>query len=158
MKIRFSVIMALAAFILSILIGFLVGNYIINILLKAVAFSLLFAALTYGVLDFLEKKVPEFFQIFSGLGSASALKSDESESAAEYSAGNEKESMSEEGVAAPDLGQEADLTKSELQDAGLSKKGLGNLGSHIMVKDKKIINEPKLMAEAIKTMMARDSE
>ena len=39
---------------------------------------------------------------------------------------------------------------------GLKEQSTSSLGKHIIVNDKKIINDPKLMAEAVRTMMNKE--
>lgn len=155
MKIKISLAVAAVALILSVVIGLAIGNSFSNMLIKAFIFTALFFAMSFVSLQYLEKRVPEIFELkdaFSGLGSAtdvdqlneedeivdSSLDSDEDDSYSSY-AGSNAESL---GVG------ETKKPTTEFKD----------LGDHILVRDKKIKNEPKLMAEAIRQMLLKDED
>lgn len=156
MKIKISTVSAVMALLVSLIIGIIIGNEFVNLLLKALFFGVLFFSLSFGSLEFIKRKVPELYALLDSGDQVYA-----GEGAAEMGPGEgEPDSASETDSAAEDFkGQEGrEFVDSNISEPVVAPSKLTELGSHILIRDKKIINEPKLMAEAIKTMMAKDSE
>lgn len=130
--------------------GFLVGNRMTYILFVSFLSTLAFSGLGFGVYATLEKKVPEFLEFLGqfslGLGSG-AESLDEDETLGWEPSGEGSPSSDDFGVGA--VAQEG----AEMRMAATKS---GKFGDHIMVDKIAIKNEPKLMAEAIRTMMAKD--
>lgn len=81
------------------------------------------------------------------------------------SAGGYEDYEDTNSVAGNDLGATiegenfSDKASSDVDDStAVTPKADGNYGDHIVVDNIPIKNEPKLMAEAVRTMMANDDE
>jgi hypothetical protein len=94
-----------------------------------------------AVYKVLEQRVPEFLEIFQGGGYAGSGEDLELGDDGDFEAGEDLE----DGYVAGDA---ADTVAAP----GESKQ----FGDHIIVDKIKIKNEPKLISEAIRTMLARD--
>ena len=148
MKVKFSLFLALFAFIISIIIGFIIDNTIINLLWKAIVFGILFFALGFGSWHFLEKRVPELFEMF--LSGSNEIPGE-----------NGLENLNDSGEFVSTEGNHGETAHESQDTVDISsnpKSGSNQLGDHILVRDKMIENEPKLLAEAIRTMMDRDND
>ncbi|MBX7056630.1 MAG: hypothetical protein K1X75_01100 [Leptospirales bacterium] len=137
--IRFAIAFAVLGLLISAIAGLIGGNRVTPLVVTAVVCSLVAGGAGIGSYIVLEKRVPEVFELFAG-GAASSASSDD-----ELSLGGD-----EEGEL--DLGEETPAMASAANEASS-----GKFGDHIIVDKIKIKNEPKLMAEAIKTMLAKDS-
>ncbi|MCB1176682.1 MAG: hypothetical protein KDK36_03790 [Leptospiraceae bacterium] len=148
MKTKFATGMTILGFVLSIICGFVVGNRIIHILTVSIVSAAAMGLVGVGVYTILEKKVPEFIEFLNnfGAGGISGDFDDDVEGVElsdENSEGRTTE-LSQEGME----GTEAPIPASHQNDA--------KFGDHIMIDNIAIKNEPKLMAEAIRTFMAMD--
>ncbi len=146
MKGKFASVMAILGLLLSLICGFIVGNRILHILTISLFSSLIMGLVGFGVFSILEKKVPEFIEFLNSLSFKGGFSEDYDGQI--------------EGV---DLDENSDY-KSErpTTDFGDSVSPAANVkdnskfGDHIMVDNIAIKNEPKLMAEAIRTFLAMD--
>jgi hypothetical protein len=136
--------------------GFLVGNPILNILTYSIISSLILAGLVFGLLTFLESKVPEFVDFLNSVQSGEPME----ESNSEENSGDTSSGMENSSDSSPSLGDATPPPKTQEAMGDPSKKNEkpknGKFGDHIMIDNIPIKNEPKLMAEAIRTMMAQD--
>ncbi|AXR61142.1 hypothetical protein [Leptospira mayottensis] len=151
LQILFIGVFALIALIVSSFCGFFIGNAFGHIIFVTILSMIAFAVFGFGVHAFLEKKVPEFLNFLSNIGEGASPAASNSESIGvggyDYTshAGDTEFSSSDEP------------SNTEVFVAAASKpQKSGNFGDHIMVENIAIKNEPKLMAEAIRTMLARD--
>ncbi len=152
MQIGFILGFAVLGAIISSVSGFLVGNRITYILFVSFLSTLAFGGLGFGVFATLEKKVPEFLEFLSGIsleGMGSFGSSEESHDGMEggFEAGSDG------------MGSDAFGVQTSVEDAAEARLAMaksGKYGDHIIVDKIAIKNEPKLMAEAIRTMMAKD--
>lgn len=139
---RFVVGFAVAGLVISVAAGILGGNRIVPLIVTAVVSALVSGALGGGVCKVLEQRVPEFFDLF---------RQAETEGAGEYDPDDFE--LGDEGV------DESDLDEDQAAAAAAAEQGdTRQFGDHIIVDKIKIKNEPKLMAEAIKTMLAKDKD
>lgn len=111
-----------------------------------------FGGLGLGVFITLEKKVPEFLEFLGGIsmGGFGHFGSSEGEGG-EMGAGFEGSS---ESLSSDDFAVQSSANDAQEQRLAMAKSG--KFGDHIIVDKIAIKNEPKLMAEAIRTMMAKD--
>jgi hypothetical protein len=143
---------AILGAIISSVCGFLVGNRIGYIFFVSLISTFAFGGLGFGIFSVLQKKVPEFLEFlstfsiggFGGEGHADDFDHDH--------AGMESSSAS--GTSSDDYGVQP--MGDAAMDAKLAMAKSGKFGDHIIVDKIAIKNEPKLMAEAIRTMMAKD--
>jgi len=113
--------------------------------------SLIFGGLGLGIYMVLENKVPEFLdflaEVGGGIGFRRAASSDPMGMGGNYSSDNEiKLTKSDESMSS-DFGG-GDISSGKTKD--------GKFGDHIIINNIPIKNEPKLMAEAIRTIMSQD--
>ncbi len=143
--------------IISLVLGFVVGNRLTDVLLTAFICTLLAGGLGFGVIRFIELRVPELLSLFQSdgvvsssedLSGASDFTGDGNE-AGDLSGGYGSETSSGGGYSGE--GEPATSIPSVDDEARV-------YGDHILVNRVKIKNEPKLIAQAIKTMLAKDEE
>jgi hypothetical protein len=121
--------------------------------------ALALGALGFLVYVFMEKNIPEVAEVLNG-SSISDDTSDDysgSDSVSEKKGSNFSASVSDTGISS---GAKANLdgSNSNTYSGPAAKKQSGNFGDHIVVDNIPIKNEPKLMAEAIRTIMAQDDD
>lgn len=117
--------------------------------------AMIFAALGFLIYFFMQRNVPEVIDFFEGTSHARGMGEESfssEDSEPDYSAQSDKGFNLEE-----ETGKFASSEESTPEPVR-PKKPDGNYGDHIIVDNVPIRNEPKLMAEAIRTMMANDSE
>ncbi|XDD48987.1 hypothetical protein AB3N59_11135 [Leptospira sp. WS92.C1] len=153
LQVLFIGVFAVIAMIVSPICGFLAGNQFGHIVLVSILSTIAFSVFGFGVHAVLEMKVPEFLDFLSNLGGEFVASGSSSEDGAmamrDYSnQGGDSDFGSTSGDSASSTEVFASATPRRQKS--------GNFGDHIMVENIAIKNEPKLMAEAIRTMMARD--
>ncbi|PJZ56517.1 hypothetical protein EHQ76_19745 [Leptospira barantonii] len=152
LQVAFIGVFAVIALVVSPVCGFVTGNSIGHVLLVTVLSVVAFAVLGFGVHAILEMKVPEFLDFLANAAGeyipATASDADGAGSGAhDYSShASDSEFSSGDGPSNSEV----------FASATPKRQKSGNFGDHIMVENIAIKNEPKLMAEAIRTMLARD--
>lgn len=157
LKYRFSVVFGIIALILSVIIGLFAGNDVGFVVIRSMIMTIAFMILGYGVIFIVQKFVPEMLGL---AGSNEPLPSDDFQidSDAVVSEINGDAIVQEE---VQDIGEDDSVP---LVDSTLKKDYFniseeeGKLGKHIIVDESKIKYEPKIMADAIRTMLKRDEE
>jgi len=141
--------------LVSTISGFLVGNRVTHIAFVSTISSLAFAAMGFGIHYILELKVPEFLEILSGIES-------KKESSADGGASNSHSPNFRPSSSSADSGASVDIKSDdlgvEISRSPKEKVKDGKYGDHIIVENITIKNEPKLMAEAIRTMLSKDDD
>lgn len=170
-----TVLFGLSALFLSFLIGFLAGVRWNIVILRSIVLMVVFAAIGFGICVILRKFVPEIYGFLTSVPP----------SGSEDTAGNEPDIDMSEGVEAASMGEDAEMSGAPSPDAAerpradefreLEKEGFahystapgggsgvhtpsGKLGKHILEKEKLAKYEPKIMAQAVRTMMGKDRE
>ncbi|OMI17339.1 hypothetical protein [Leptospira weilii] len=151
LQILFIGVFALIALIVSSFCGFFIGNTFGHIVFVTILSMIAFSVLGFGVHAFLEKKVPEFLDFLSNLGAGGSPLASNSESVG----GGGHDYTTHASDTEFSSGDESSNKEVFVSAASKPQKS-GNFGDHIMVENIAIKNEPKLMAEAIRTMLARD--
>jgi len=173
-EIRFVLVFASVSFVLSLFAGLISGIDFMVVLLRMFIFVPIFSGMGYGVALFFKKKVPEFYNIFSKESlNEDVLENDE--------ANKEKEDTETVIEEQEDLEKRDDITDSididgksdefnELapsdfpqmsSDSGDSigvDVATGKMGKHIVQNESFAEYEPKIMAEAVRTMMGKDDD
>lgn len=142
LMIKFAGVFAVLGLIISLTFGFLAGNGWTAVLLTGFVCTALSGGLGVGVLKVLEIRVPEFLRLFEG---GMVLDEENAPDLADFE--NEGQPLGE--------GELGGVDDEVATPKGAESK---QFGDHILVNKVKIKNEPKLMAEAIKTMLARDDD
>jgi hypothetical protein len=171
---RFSIGMGAVALVLSLLAGIAAGNSMGGVLMRSVVFTAVFAAVGFGVVFVVRKYVPEFYEFITSMRASATAGAE----MPKVSVAAERDGM----APGPALAQDRDLPDADIKEslhgeeaAGGKAGGFtpfkqsdfttmssvrlneGKLGKHLL--EEKIVKyEPKIMAEAIRTMMGRDKE
>lgn len=146
---------------LSLIGGVIAGNPILAILVFSLLSSIILAALVFGLLTFLDMKVPEFSEFLNQMqsGEFSEMGVDEVSSSVAQSGSTKEGSQMQEETGEPELSKSSN-TPSPPEGGSIEPKNEkpknGKFGDHIIIDNIPIKNEPKLMAEAIRTIMAQD--
>ena len=140
LMIKFSLAFAACGLVISTVFGFIGGNQVFTVIMTAFICTVLSGGLGVGTFKVLELRVPEFLDLFSGEGiEASGL----------------------EGLDSGELLDEDEDGFGEgpaVASVGADEEGAKSFGDHLLVNKVKIKNEPRLIAQAIRTMMARDDD
>jgi hypothetical protein len=174
-------VMGMTALVLSLIIGLIVGNEFLYSLGRAFFFGVLFASLGFGVVLVVRKFVPDLFVSVVGEGDQiRPVDVSENVEIGEGVSGSGPVSMSETDgsyqgspavEAAADTGND-DISTADFEplgdyykkqqlsaeqlDPGTPKSGSRKkMGRHLL-EEKGVKYEPKIMAEAIRTMMSKD--
>ncbi|HNR87209.1 MAG TPA: hypothetical protein PKM65_02585 [Spirochaetota bacterium] len=148
-KIRTALAFGATAFIISLFVGLVSGNFITGALATSLVMAAVFMVLGYAAVFVITRYVPEVLALFTRTGSGTG---GESESAAP--AGGETATNEPEPTASAEFKPMTDDSFTRMESVPAS--GDGQLGKHIVKKERKIKYEPKLMAEAIRTMIKKD--
>jgi hypothetical protein len=162
------------ALILSLIIGLLTGIRWDIVLLRSFILTVLFAGIGFGACAILKRFVPEVYDLMSSMGSlkggedgevpdievphdsASAPVEPENMEAApadkppEISAADEFRELDKDGL--------AHFTTTPSNEGSAVNTKAGKLGKHILETEKLTKYEPKIMAQAVRTMMSKDKE
>ncbi|EQA53322.1 hypothetical protein [Leptospira kmetyi] len=152
LQVAFIGVFAVIALVLSPICGFVTGNSIGHILLVTVLSVVAFAVLGFGVHAILEMKVPEFLDFLANAAGEYVPAASDADGAGAGGGHDYTSHASDTEFSSGDGPSNSEVFAS----ATPKRQKSGNFGDHIMVENIAIKNEPKLMAEAIRTMLARD--
>lgn len=162
-ELKSAALFGIIALVLSFITGIAAGNSLGYALFKSFIITLVFGAIGYGAVVVLRRFVPELIEI---LGPAPAQ--DDGTEAVLPSA--------EPGTGGDQAGPENPGEKEKKPDAGLEKEFEplksgdfksyssvaapedGKMGKHFVSEQKTVKYEPKIIAEAIRTMIRRDDK
>lgn len=162
-EVKAGAVFGAVALFLSFSIGLLAGNGIADVMVRSLILTIMFALLGYGVTSVVRKFVPEVMEI-------RPLPAEKTEAPAVPQGEERMEQVKTEEV--PNVEEPADTAETPgtgsgfvpfkesdfaKVDANLNIEQ-GKLGKHIIVNEKKMKYEPKIMAQAIRTMISRDKE
>lgn len=175
---RWGIIFGILALVLSSLLGVLTGNSLAQILLRSLILSFVFVAVGSGAVMVIKKYVPEVYELLTSASQSSrstdsnelpsiggALPGNAANVAGEQIKEDLKENLSPktepEKMENPAAEEPSDgfvpLKEEDYKTYSTAKVEEGKLGKHILT-DKKLKYEPKIVAEAIRTMMGKDKE
>lgn len=159
MVLKFIITFFAIGFIISLLGGIIAQNNILYILTVSAISGISMGGLGMLVFLILEKKIPEFFEIFGNSDSYTSGDVNFDDSAQKQSSFNSENDQKVDGEVS-DGSENFPSTDAENMSSGLSPKdGKPQVTpENIVINDIVIKNEPKLMAEAIRTMMSTDDE
>lgn len=163
------------ALVLSFVTGFLAGIRWNYVLIRSLFLAIIFSAIGFGICFILRRFVPEAYEFLSlrapgGGRTEEAGAIDIAEGADEERGAAPPDDRMDEAVTdaapvppSPDEFKELDkevLThySSGAPGGGGINTGAGKLGKHILEKEKLTKYEPKIMAQAVRTMMSKDKE
>ena len=151
-KIKIAVILAVLAFTVSLIAGFFSGAVISVIIIRIVTAIIVFAVMGYCIGFIINKYVPEIMSLFKK----------ESEENPEFSSepedfeGQEQDSEQDFAVEDSPFSEMRPDEMNRLSESTSLDPSEGKLGRHIVSTEDTMKYEPKLMAEAIRTMMSKD--
>ena len=126
---------------------------------------MVFAALGYGIITVVKKFVPELYEVMAAPGAVEGAPGHGDDRASMGGRDAEKVSIMSESK---NEGKDDDAAGEEefvpMKDSDLPKYTYddsidkGKMGKHVVVNERKIKHEPRLMAEAIRTMIRRDND
>jgi hypothetical protein len=148
MKTKIIISFFIIGLILSLVCGFVVGNRMLHILSIASICAICYALVGFGSYTILEQKVPEFIEFINDFDMRSGGSMDY-EDEDEYLGDVEDE---EEYARTSSTTTSSSDALPRVSD----HKENGKFGDHILIDNIPIKNEPKLMAEAVRTFMAMD--
>ncbi len=167
-----TVLFGFTALLLSFVIGLIAGVRWNVVFLRALILMAVFGVIGFGICFILKKYVPEVYELVSSMAS---LRSASQETAAPEDHGEAPEGMEEaeardNGEAGADAAATAPSEFKEFDKEGLAHFSTGpggsgsintksgKLGKHILESEKLAKYEPKIMAQAVRTMMSKDRE
>ncbi len=173
---KFTAAFGIVALLLSLIIGIFSGIGFEVIALRLLIVFPVFSLIGYGVIFVSKKYVPELYDKFANLQNEEDRNNiDENSDAAQYSGPSgssddnasdglddtdedsarleEDESFTE---ITPDQYKRVDLTDELNSETETFVRG--KLGKHVIEREKFVKYEPKLMAEAVRTMMSKDDD
>ncbi len=174
-ELKVGAFLGLSALVLSLLTGVIAGIPAGITILRAFVAMLIFTGIGYGAVTVLKKFVPEIGDIKTGAlqegeepeAKIEEYSADEGDSTSpvgefsEVSAENFTELNTDEIPRVQPGESEFDPT-SDLSvkngTEGAVNPSAGKLGKHIIANEEQFKYEPKLMAEAVRTMMSKDEE
>jgi len=168
LELKTAVLFGMISLVLSLVIGIASGNNFGNALITSMILMLVFSGLGYGVIFVLRNFVPEFLEVFnssSGVdhtGDTIDLNNEQvSDDTVPEGVGDTLDT-DDSGLPGGKAGDTVDFepleTKEMKRYSTGSEKQDSKLGKHIVVDQKKVKYEPKIVAEAIRTMMRRDND
>lgn len=169
-ELKAGILFSVSALVFSIIAG-LAGSVPAGVVvLRAIVVTPVFFVVGYGVLLVLEKFVPEIYTVISDLNAKAAESAEKIDISTDTSEDNSEE-YSEKADSGFTEFTEKDYDRLQtVKDPGKAQSsadtGLDEmlhtsgtkLGKHIIVEDQLNSYEPKLMAQAIRTMMGKDKD
>ncbi|HOT43795.1 MAG TPA: hypothetical protein PLM53_05020 [Spirochaetota bacterium] len=170
-----TVLFGFTALLLSFIVGMIAGVRWNVVLLRSLLLMAVFAVIGFGVSYIFKKYVPEIYELVSSLAALPGGGKEGETAAVPGSGEASAESMEFEardagGGGDASEGQPSNADFRELEKEGLSHYSTtpggagsihtksGKLGKHILESEKLAKYEPKIMAQAVRTMMGKDRE
>jgi len=160
-----SAFFAVLALFFSVLIGTINGINAGAVILRSVILTVLFAGLGFAITAVLKKYVPEFYALLTEPASTGPESERADAAGGEVPPEGFSEASGAEDTAVPaeDSGKDPGIIpvsdddfNKMLGEGGAESKR--KLGKHIISNEKIISYEPKIMAQAVRTMMKRDED
>jgi hypothetical protein len=164
MEYKASLLFALCALVVSLILGAVFGIGAGTVFMRSLILTIVFAGLGFGVIAVLKRYVPELYSLLNEMNAAPARAEGADE--ADANARDEAKAKNAEGPAEESEGENSGKTFNELSDEDFTKltsnvDGAGSdrkMGKHIIANEKIVSYEPKIMAQAVRTMMRRDED
>ncbi len=165
-EIKSGLFFAVVGFLFSFITGFVAGISFSVVILRSVITALIFSFLGYVAVIIIRKYVPEIYEMF--FMQEDSAQEEATEQRAENGDGftradeiieSAEESGDNSGFRGLDDQSYERLTSVQNQelDSDLNISA-GKMGNHIIIQDQFNGYEPKLMADAVRTMMSKDKE
>ncbi|MCU0846945.1 MAG: hypothetical protein MUD12_03565 [Spirochaetes bacterium] len=162
---KFIILFGLTGFICSVLAGLAFGIKPGVLISRSFFFTLAFCGIGFGIIFVIKKYIPELYEAISDMKIGAA--GSESEEAVRVSEQEVVSGLPAGGdVPAPEMSQTGEFKETKSEDMARFDTLIGagdristsegKLGKHILSKDKFGQYEPKIIAQAIRTMIKRD--
>ncbi len=158
---KIGILLSVIALVLSLVTGFVAGVSAGTVFLRAIIIAAVFFGVGFALVQVLKKFVPEVYEALSAPGPAmpdAGGNEQQYESAPDveeqYGAENSEQQFTE-------LTEQDFARYSTKEDADLNttlNPAAGKMGKHVVQQQQFNSYEPKIMAQAVKTMMSRDKE
>lgn len=163
-ELKAGIFFSFAGFFLSFLTGFVTGIDFSVVITRSLITAAVFAGIGFGALMVIKNFVPELYEILSG---ASAV--EEFEDVTDSPAVTEEFTETDDSGLASEAGDSGFTgfddssyeRLSSVSDQGLNSElnvSQGKMGKHIIMSDQFNGYEPKIIADAVRTMMSKDKE
>lgn len=158
-----SALFALLALFFSIVLGIINGIGAGTVVMRSILLTLLFAGLGFAVTNVIKKYVPELYGLIAERhlpeeqGTAGAPVEEPSVSQDEVKLSGSPDAAGEEKAAGPAVAPMSDDDFNKLMGEG-GADSKRKMGKHIISNEKIVSYEPKIMAQAVRTMMRRDED
>jgi hypothetical protein len=157
---KLGLVLAALAFIISPLVGIISGVSIIVVLIRTVIVSVLFFGLGFGAIMLIKQFVPEFYDALNSASVSESANPEDIETGVESEAPSslegQEDEITEDESDSYSPGEVPTYTDSGFDSVGAASGG-SKMGRHIL-EEKGLKYEPKIIAEAIRTMMSRDDD
>ncbi|HOP63579.1 MAG TPA: hypothetical protein PK358_03480 [Spirochaetota bacterium] len=166
---KYGAVFGAAAFVLSLLTGLVSGVSFTVTIIRSLIMIPVFFIVGYGTLSVLKKYVPEIYDalvntagrgVKAGAESETEIFISETDAADEGAAAESESSGGATGEFTELTGKDFDRYKTA-DDTVLDstfEASNGKMGKHIIVEEQFNDYEPKIMAQAIRTMMSKDKD
>jgi hypothetical protein len=174
---RVSALLGFGAFVLSLLTGIIMGFNWNTVMLRSLVMMAVFSGIGMGISAILKTYVPELYELFTSVAAPSKSAGD----AAAGEEGRSERTVSEQKaeetqpIATVEIEREPAPPKTAPSFNELDKDMLsqfssapgrsdaintaeGKLGKHVLKTEKLARYEPKVMAQAVRTMMSKDQK
>ena len=166
-----AILFGLASLFFSFLIGVISGNEVSVIIVRSLLFMIGFSFLGFISVYIIKKYVPEFYDVLllnqsnsdvenRDIALEESSEDDKKADSLSDSITMEENDVKPQNIEIPDIDDELTSFKgSAVKGADLDKSNSGKIPVDIMTQfNEKIKYEPKIMAQAVRTMMKRDTE
>ena len=163
-EVKAGAIFAVTGFFLSFIIGFVSGIDFSVVLIRSLITAVVFAGIGFGVIMVIKNFVPELYEVLAGTGSSEEFEEvpDTSGGSEEFTGMDNAVSESEtDGSGFTGFDDSSYERLSSVSDQGLNSElnvSEGKMGKHIIMSDQFNGYEPKIIADAVRTMMSKDKE
>jgi len=166
-EVRAGLFFAVTALVLSVATGLIAGIPLGTVIIRGIIFTAVFFAVGFVTVQILKKLVPE---VYEAISSPELFSAKEDEGERELSVGMDEYGAAVESPAEeqPAGGEFTEFTEKDFDryntpaDSGPGSTldpSEGKMGKHVMVQEQQFnAYEPKIMAQAIKTMMSKDKD
>jgi len=165
---KYGAVFGAAAFILSFLTGLVSGVSFSVTIIRSLIMAPVFFIVGYGTVAVLKKFVPEIYEALVAAGEKRSESGPEGQAEINLSDIEPGTDADEYGESGKDKGEEfTEFTQKDFDrykttedsglDAAFNASG-GKMGKHIIVQEQFNSYEPKIMAQAIRTMMSKDKD
>ncbi len=161
LEIKCGIFFSIIAFILSILTGLIASVPLERILLRVLLMVPVFFVVGLGLVQVLKKYVPEVYEVVLNPKAASEDSSVDIEISPDISENAISESTEKSDSGFSEFTEKDYDRLQSVRDSSLDNTlnaSNGKLGKHIIVENQFNEYEPKLMAQAIRTMMSKDKD